>query len=228
MNPSEIQAALSDVRGTTDALAKSLKLAGLVSSLFKEKGWEMVVVGGSAIEVYTEGQYMSGDIDMCGRIGAPPPRVRSEVMASIGATGGPRNFRLNDRWIDLLGPVERMSAAPFQQIKTPYGPVTLMPVEELLVDRIFTSVYPQENDEAKACAEKLMAVCIGGDVPVNWDEAAKMADSKAYGIGKEFDQFRKMVSQHFDQTNPLKHERPKGHIDVGGMDCGPSGPSGGI
>lgn len=198
MSPSDLQSALADIRSTADEVAKSLKLAGLVDSLFREKGWEMVLVGGSAIEVYTEGQYMSGDIDMCGKTGAPPPRVRAEVMASIGATGGPRSFRLDDRWIDLLGSVELMSKAPFQIVETPYGQVTLMPVEELLVDRVFTSVYPQENDEARACAEKLMAVCIRGNVPVDWAEAAAMAGSKAYGIGREFDAFRSQVAKRLE------------------------------
>ena len=195
ISPGEIHTALADIQGTPDPVEKTLKLSGLVGSLFRERGWEMVVVGGSAIEVYTEGQYMSGAIDMCARsaIAAPPPLIRAEVMGSIGATGGPRSFRIGDRWIDLLGRVELMSKAPFQEVGTPYGTVVLMPVEELLVDRVFTSVYPQRNDEAKACAEKLMAVCIRGAVPINWDEATRMAVSKEYGIGAQFDQLRQQT-----------------------------------
>ncbi len=208
MTPNEIQSALSDIRGTTDEVAKSLKLAGLVGSLFKKRGWEMITVGGSAIEVYTAGQYMSGDIDMCGKTGVPPPRVRAEVMASIGATGGPRSFQVGDRWVDILGQVELMSKAPFQTVETAYGAVTLMPVEELLVDRVFTSAYPQANDEAKACAEKLMAVCIRGNVAVNWSEAVKIAGAKEYGIGKEFEEFRKAVLKRL--SGPTKRKAPRG------------------
>ncbi len=222
MNEKAIQSALSDIRGTTDEVAKSLKLAGLVGSLFKEKGWEMITVGGSAIEVYTAGQYMSGDIDMCGKIGVPPPRIRAEVMASIGATGGPRSFQINDRWVDILGQVERMSKAPYQSVETAYGLVTLMPVEELLVDRVFTSAYPQANDEAKACAEKLMAVCIRGDVAVDWSEAAKMAGAKEYGIGKEFEEFRQAVSKQISE--PKKYEQPKNSANMGGVDGGSQEP----
>jgi len=44
-------------------LEKTLKLSGLVTALFRERDWEMVIVGGSAIEFYTEGQYMSGDME---------------------------------------------------------------------------------------------------------------------------------------------------------------------
>jgi len=222
MSPTEIQTALSEIWSTTDEVEKTLKLSGLVGSLFRERGWEMVVVGGSAIEVYTEGRYMSGDIDMCARseVVMPPPRVRAEVMRLLGATGGPRNFRLRDRWIDLLGRVERMSKALFQHVETPYGLVALMPVEELLVDKVFTSVHPQTNDEERACAEKLMAVCVSGHVAINWDEAAKMAASKEYGVGPELEQLRQQITLKL-----AENERPQNIADLGRMEKGSNGPA---
>ena len=65
MTADEIAAALTLVREETDLNSKSLLLAGLVSELFRERGFEPVVVGGSAIEFYTDGAYMSGDTDIC-------------------------------------------------------------------------------------------------------------------------------------------------------------------
>jgi hypothetical protein len=41
MDTGEIQAALTDIRKTSDEVEKSLKLAGLVGTLFAAKGWEM-------------------------------------------------------------------------------------------------------------------------------------------------------------------------------------------
>ena len=35
-----------------------------------------------------------------------------------------------------------------------------------------------------------MAVCVRGTVPTDWSEAAKMAESKEYGIGSQFEGFR--------------------------------------
>ena len=64
MTADEIQRALNAVQTETDLNAKALLLAGLVSELFREKGFEPVVVGGSAIEFYTDGAYMSGDTDI--------------------------------------------------------------------------------------------------------------------------------------------------------------------
>ncbi len=65
MTTAEITAALGIIRAETDLSAKALLLAGLVSELFRERGFEPVVVGGSAIEFYTDGAYMSGDTDIC-------------------------------------------------------------------------------------------------------------------------------------------------------------------
>jgi hypothetical protein len=222
MNPTLVQAALKDIRDTEDPLEKALKLSGLVSVLFRERDWDMVVVGGSAIEFYTEGQYMSGDIDMCAtsEVAAPPPSVRAEVMGLLGATGGPRSFKVGDQWVDLLGRVERMSQAQFRVLETPFGPVNLMPVEELLVDKLFSSIYPQKNDESRVCAEKLMAVCINGGIATNWSEATKMAASKEYGIGSQFEQFRSELEKRL-----IRNEQNKDYLDLGGMEKDKEGPS---
>jgi hypothetical protein len=42
-----------------------LLLAGVVSEFFREREFEPVVVGGSAIAFYTDGAYMSGDTNIC-------------------------------------------------------------------------------------------------------------------------------------------------------------------
>ncbi len=49
------------------------------------------------------------------------------------------------------------------------------------MDKLFSSVHPQPNAEDRACAEKLMAVCIRGVIETDWNEAAKMAASNATG-----------------------------------------------
>ena len=49
-----IRKALADITSTGDLLERALKLAGLVSTLVAEVGFKLVVVGGSAVEFYTE------------------------------------------------------------------------------------------------------------------------------------------------------------------------------
>ena len=60
MDAKRISAALADIGAEQDPTLKSQKLASLCSALFREQGIELVVVGGSAIEFYTEGAYTSG------------------------------------------------------------------------------------------------------------------------------------------------------------------------
>jgi hypothetical protein len=63
MDADLIERALADITAEPDPTVKSLKLASVCSSLFRESGIELVVVGGSAIEANTEGAYTSGDVD---------------------------------------------------------------------------------------------------------------------------------------------------------------------
>ena len=65
MTANEINSALQIIRQEMDLNAKALLLAAVVSELFRERGFEPVVVGGSAIEFYTDGAYMAGDTDIC-------------------------------------------------------------------------------------------------------------------------------------------------------------------
>ena len=81
MDAKKIKAALSDITGEKDPTLKSLKLASLCSALWAERGVELVVVGGSAIEFLTDGAYASGDLDLCHATAAKlSMRERQEVM----------------------------------------------------------------------------------------------------------------------------------------------------
>src|SRR5260221_12650203 len=157
MTPRKITAALKDIRSERDANLKSQKLASLVSALFRARGFELVVVGGSAIEFYTEGAYMSGDIDLCQiRPSAPMPlRLRQEIMGQLGGKGGPRSWEVAGMFVELLGMVETDSKTGFRKLAAPYGTIALVGPEELLVERVLVSVYPQPNREARACARVL-------------------------------------------------------------------------
>ena len=73
MDAKIISKALADITAEHDPTVKSLKLASLCSALWVERGVQLVVVGGSAIEILTEGAYASGDLDMCHATAATLP-----------------------------------------------------------------------------------------------------------------------------------------------------------
>ncbi|MFZ4696352.1 MAG: hypothetical protein ACOYMV_14625, partial [Verrucomicrobiia bacterium] len=167
----------------TDPMLKHLKLASLVSAVFRERGIELVVVGGSAIEFYTEGAYVSGDLDMC-RI-TPlkvDVRTRQELMGMLKAKGGPRSWELAGHYVDILGEVETMARTPFDELAAPYGTVKVVSPEDLLVERLLVSVYPQQNRSADSCARKLIAVALSGQVEMDWKEVRRLAERPEYRI----------------------------------------------
>src|SRR3989441_6219040 len=177
MNPDEIQKALAEIGRESDPTLKHLKLASLCSAAFRERGIELVVVGGSAIEFYTEGAYTSGDVDLCAfKPDSPIPlRLRQEVLGELGAQGGPPSWEVGGLFVDLLGVVEKDARTPMRQIQAPYGPVNVIDPEELLVERVLVSVYPAPNSSARASARELTAVALAGTVQMDWPEVRRPA-----------------------------------------------------
>jgi hypothetical protein len=205
MRPQKIAAALKDIRRERDPNLKSQKLASLVSALFRARSIELVVVGGSAIEFYTDGAYMSGDIDLCQiKPSTPIPlRLRQEIMGQLNAKGGPRSWEVAGTFVDLLGMVETESKTSFRKLEAQYGVVTLMNPEELLVERILVSVYPQTNREALNCARKLIAAALAGGLEINWREVKRLANSSQYRILTQCRVLVAKVARELKAKNPF-------------------------
>lgn len=203
MKPEQIHTALAAITAETDPTLKHLQLAGLVSAIFRERGIELVVVGGSAIEFYTEGAYVSGDLDLC--LISPARldiRTRQELMGRLGAHGGPRNWQVAGQYVDILGEVETLARTPFDELQTPYGPVHLVSLEDLLVERILISVYPERHEPARLCARKLIAVALAGQVEMNWQEARRLAERPEYRILAELEQQVSEVAHELRKPSP--------------------------
>jgi hypothetical protein len=181
MDTNKIQSALADITAEQDPTVKSLKMASLCSTLWAERGVELVVVGGSAIEILTEGAYASGDLDMCHATKASLPiRERQEIMGLLGAKGGPRNWQVAGMYVDVLGPVESFARTPYRRVQGPFGEVQVMKAEDLLVERVLISVYPGENSTARECARELAVVALAGAVNMNWSEVLRVANLPEY------------------------------------------------
>jgi hypothetical protein len=181
MDAQTIPAALADTAAEKDPTVKSLKLASLCSALWAERGVELVVVGGSAIEILTEGTYASGGLDLCHlRAASLPIRERQKIMGLLGGKGGPRNWQVAGMFIDLLGPVESFARTPFRRVDAPFGPVLVMKPEDLLVERVLVSVYPEKNEVARLCARELAAVALAGAVIMDWNEVLRVASLPGY------------------------------------------------
>ena len=181
--------ALAEIRAAPTQAEKNLRAASLLCALFRVAGWEMVVVGGSAIEFYTAGDYLTRDLDLCRAAGTKPlsARVEAEVMNAVGArsVGTRRQWLLDalgEVTIDLLGEIETVGTAPLQTLLGPYGEVRLMPVEELLVERVLwrscanrlTPQHSRRRNNSRPCASRAGCAPTGAASNV-WRRAKSMA-----------------------------------------------------
>lgn len=204
MDAKKIQSALADVTAEQDPTIKSLKMASLCCALWAEHGVQLVVVGGSAIEILTEGAYASGDLDLCYiNVATLTLRQRQEIMGLLGAKGGPRNWQVAGMFVDVLGSAESFARTPYRRVQAPYGDVLVMKPEDLLVERVLVSVYPGENQTARDCAKKLIALILDGVIPVDWNEVRRLANLPEYRNLPECEQLVKEVADELKTKSPL-------------------------
>jgi hypothetical protein len=199
----DVERFLEDIAREKQPNLKSQKLAALCSTLFRRKGYELVVVGGSAIEFYTDGEYTSGDLDLCTIHGTLPFALRGEVMRDLGAKGGPRNWVVGGMYVDLLNEVEAFAQTGFTEIEAPWGKVRFMPAEDLLVERVLSAIYPQRDDEALAVARILAGNMLRGEIETDWTEVARIASLPEYRIFPELKAVLRKVSNELKVENPL-------------------------
>lgn len=160
-----------------------MRLAGLLSSLLRENGFAPIIVGGSAIEFYTEGAYASGDIDICfDSPKIPKPSDCARIVGhQMGGTGNIRTWKIGDLYVDMLGLVEAFAGEKFASLETPEGRIVLQPLEDLLVERVFIArAWSQPNEEAEKCAQKLLRHIILDTPDFDWNQAEAIASSPAY------------------------------------------------
>jgi len=123
----EVEGAVASAR------SKPQRIQFLGALLEKATGEEAIIVGGSAVEIYTSGRISSLDIDVV------MPRARAiKAVESWGFVPSGRVWRRKD-WgigIDLVGPRFTGNRQKVLVMETPYGPVRVAGAEDLLIKRL--------------------------------------------------------------------------------------------
>jgi hypothetical protein len=195
---------LSEIGAEKDPLSKHLLLAALCSKVFAQRGFRLIVVGGSAVEFYTDGAYTSGDIDLCVAYSerALSVRDRQELMGSLKAEGGPRSWKVSGVYVDILGSYENTALTKPRLIQTRFGDVSVAQIEELVVEKIFVANYPSKYPPALDCARKLVAVGLKKYVEIDWNEVRRIAKLPEYGSEREVEEFIREQAKALDVRLP--------------------------
>ncbi|MBA3607069.1 MAG: hypothetical protein H0W43_00915 [Chthoniobacterales bacterium] len=172
------------IRTETDQNRKNLLVAEVVSELFRAVGAQPVVVGGSAVEFYTDGAYVSGDVDICfdgPRL--PAPRERETVLAPAGEPVSIRSWKIAGVIVDLLGRLETSAKGPLQRL----GQISLIQIEDLIAERILIATAPQVDLDRWRVAKVLLAAGWKNLVALDRAELRRVAQSPDYKVGDELE-----------------------------------------
>jgi hypothetical protein len=110
-------------------------------------------------------------------------------------------------FVDLLGPLESLARTPLRRLQGAYGVVQIAQPEELLVERVLVSIYPQLHPPARDCARKLVAVALGGAMELDWKEVRRLASRPEYGILPACRALVREVANEFKTKSPLDSDR---------------------
>lgn len=139
--------------GAPSPTERRLRFAALLASTLRASETEFIVVGGSAIEFYTRGQYTTGDVDVVytGRADV------DEVLLDWHFVRQGRIW-LNERLgvvLDFVKPPYTGDLARTQALETPYGSIRLAALEDLIVKRLASAKHwrrPHDTDHAQLLA----------------------------------------------------------------------------
>ncbi len=138
--------------------------------LATEAATEIVIVGGSAIEIYSSGMYVSADIDLVGE--------RPSIIKALERWGFRREGRLWSRpdlglWVDPVGRFYTGDVGRLRVVSTPYGSVRLASVEDLIAKRLIeTKVWPRGGTEL---LDQAVALAAEYQDEIDWDYTRRVA-----------------------------------------------------
>lgn len=117
-----------------------------IQSFFPE-GEAPVLVGGSAVEVYTNGTYTSGDIDC---VGYPSLRLL-RALRSSGFVQMGKQWVQEEEQVFLEFPSGSLIDEEATSYMTRFGPIRILSLEDLIVDRLASLVFwGSQEDGANA------------------------------------------------------------------------------
>lgn len=145
---------LAALQTLANPLEIQLRTAAVITRALERLGGNAVVVGGSAVSFYTGGSYLSRDVDL---VTAASGAALSELLVVLGfeRRDGAWVHTVTDVIVDF--PAPPLAGDPERTVKvaTPDGPVTVIGIEDLLIDRLNAAVHWKDTEAREWCISML-------------------------------------------------------------------------
>jgi hypothetical protein len=140
------------------------EIAGILHSAFEPDGFEVTMVGGSAIEVHAPGIYRSGDLDLVIERASGNEARRDEIFKSLGFERTGRHWRRGDQlFVELVsGPV----AGPAEEVRVGGAEFRVVKKEVVLRDRLVGFKHWKHTAYGEQAIDMLAA--FEGDLDMSW------------------------------------------------------------
>lgn len=167
-------------------MKRSVEEVGSILSEQKEKYWKtlvfatllaqeadlddtgMIVVGGSAIEIYTKGGYLSGDIAILGDAKRLLPVLEQWRFTKTGRIWYRRDWNIA---VDVMSKEYHGDWGHTNIYSSPYGSIRVAAIEDLLVSRLISAKYWQIPTDI----EHAVLLAVDYDSIIDWEYVTERA-----------------------------------------------------
>jgi hypothetical protein len=140
------------------------EIAAILHSAFSQDGFEVTLVGGSAIEVHAPGIYRSGDLDVVIEKSRGRQKRRDEIFEALGFDRAGRHWRHGEQlFVEIVsGPV----AGPAEEVRVGDAEFRVVKKEVVLRDRLVGFKHWKHTAYGEQAIDMIAA--FGDDLDMSW------------------------------------------------------------
>jgi hypothetical protein len=138
------------------------EIAAVLHSALSQDGFEVTLVGGSAIEVHAPGIYRSGDLDVVIEKAHGRQKRRDEIFQALGFDRAGRHWRHGDQLFVVSGPV----AGPAEEVRVGDAEFRVVKKEVPLRDRLVGFKHWKHTAYGEQAIDMIAA--FGDDLDMSW------------------------------------------------------------
>lgn len=155
-NSENLKSRLKKAAAEKNEAKRGVRIAAVIAEALRQIGQDPVLVGGAAVEFYSEGEYTTKDIDMV----APGGKELWEVMEQLGFAKRGKDFIHEDLEIYVEFPGEALGFdRKSDRLDVDGLPLQIISLEDLIVDRLCSYKFWRSEVDGLAA---LLLLEVGG------------------------------------------------------------------